>query len=78
MSKGKGWDLTSTNSLQGAAQWIQKNSGALFVLVLRENDAAFAIAPHMTAGRVMEILNQEQVALHQHLVDHQIRKEKVG
>jgi hypothetical protein len=43
MSKGKGWDLTSLHSLEGAAEWIRKNSGALLVLVVRAEDIAFAV-----------------------------------
>ena len=43
MSKTKGWDLTSLHSLEGAAEWIRKNSGALLVLVVRAEDVAFAV-----------------------------------
>jgi hypothetical protein len=43
MSKGKGWDLTSLHSLEGAAEWIRKNSDALLVLVVRREDIAFAV-----------------------------------
>ena len=39
----KGWDLTSLHSLEGAAEWIRKNSGALLVLVVRAEDVAFAV-----------------------------------
>lgn len=40
----KGWDLTSLHSLEGAAEWIRKNSCALLVLVVRSEDVAFAVA----------------------------------
>ena len=43
MSKGKGWDLTSRRSLESAAEWIRKGSGALLVLVVRAEDVAFAL-----------------------------------
>jgi hypothetical protein len=43
VSKGKGWDLTSTHSLEGAVEWIRKGSGALLVLVVRAEDVAFAV-----------------------------------
>ncbi len=37
------WDLTSLHSLEGAAEWIRKKSGALLVLVVRADDVAFAV-----------------------------------
>ena len=43
MSKGKGWDLMSRRSLESAAEWIRKGSGALLVLVVRAEDVAFAL-----------------------------------
>jgi len=43
VSKGKGWDLTSLHSLEGATEWIRKNAGALLVLVVRAEDVAFAV-----------------------------------
>lgn len=43
MSKGKGWDLTILHSLESAAEWIRKGSGALLVLVVRAEDIAFAV-----------------------------------
>lgn len=49
MSKGKGWDLTSQHSLEGAAEWIRKNSGALMVLVVRPEDVALAVDPWIAA-----------------------------
>lgn len=41
----KGWDLTSLHSLEGAAEWVRKNADAVFVLVVRGSDVAFAVAP---------------------------------
>jgi hypothetical protein len=43
VSKGAKWDLTSLHSLEGAAEWIRKGSGALLVLVVRAEDVAFAV-----------------------------------
>jgi hypothetical protein len=48
MSKDKGWDLTSLHSLEGAAEWIRKNAGAEFVLVVRQKDVAIALHPEIT------------------------------
>lgn len=47
MSKGKGWDLASLHSLEGAAEWIRKQSDALLVLVVRAEDVAFAVHPEV-------------------------------
>ena len=35
MSEKREWDLTSTHSLEGAAEWIRKKAGAILVLVVR-------------------------------------------
>jgi hypothetical protein len=41
----KQWDLTSTHSLEGAAEWVRKLSGAAMVLVIRGEDVVFAVDP---------------------------------
>jgi hypothetical protein len=56
MSKGKGWDLTSLHSLEGAAEWIGKNSGALLVLVVRAEDVAFAVDPTVTPSAARDMV----------------------
>lgn len=43
--KGKPWDLTSTQALEGAAEWIRKRADASVVLVVRGGDYAFAVDP---------------------------------
>ncbi len=39
------WDLTSTHSLEAAAEWLRKKSGALIVFVIRPGDGALAADP---------------------------------
>jgi hypothetical protein len=48
MSAGKKWDLTSTRSLEAAAEWLRKQADASVVFVVRGKDYAFAIAPDVT------------------------------
>ncbi len=45
MAEKREWDLTSTHSLEGAAEWIRKKSGAALVLVVRGEDVVFAVDP---------------------------------
>lgn len=40
MAGKKKWDLTSPRSLQAAAEWIRRQSGAQVVLVIRKDDWA--------------------------------------
>ncbi|MFC5861067.1 hypothetical protein ACFPT7_02045 [Acidicapsa dinghuensis] len=37
------WDLTSTHSLEAAAEWLRKKSDALIVVVIRPQDGALAV-----------------------------------
>ncbi len=41
----KGWDLTSTHSLEAAAEWLRSKSDALIVVVVRPGDGALAADP---------------------------------
>jgi len=43
MSERKKWDLTSTSSIEGAANWIRKGSNAVAVVIVRGNDCAFSV-----------------------------------
>lgn len=45
MSGSRGWDMTSTHSLEGGAEWFRKKADATCVFVVRGGDLAFAIAP---------------------------------
>jgi hypothetical protein len=56
MTKSKGWDLTSLHSLEGAAEWIRKNSDALLVLVVRAEDVAFAVDPQVSPSSAVEMV----------------------
>jgi hypothetical protein len=56
MSKGKGWDLTSLHSLEGAAEWIRKNAGGLLVLVVRAEDVAFAVDTQIAPADAREMV----------------------
>jgi hypothetical protein len=73
MSRGKGWDLSSQHSLEGAAEWIRKNSGAVLVLVVRGEDVAFSVDARVAPAAAREMvecvlpgaaeqLNQRRVA----------------
>jgi hypothetical protein len=55
---GKGWDLTSTNSLQGAARWMLKNAGpdALAAVIIRVDDLAIAADPLVAPRDTMALL----------------------
>ena len=44
MAKDK-WDLTSTHSLEAAAEWLRKRSDALIVVVIRASDGSLAVDP---------------------------------
>ena len=44
MSKAK-WDLTSTHSLEAAAEWMRVRSDALIVVIIRPGDAVLAADP---------------------------------
>ena len=63
----KGWDLTSLHSLESAAEWIRKGSGALLVLVVRPNDIAFAVHPEVRPKDAIEmvelVLPETQIGL---------------
>ncbi len=70
MSTGKGWDLTSTHSLEGACEWIRKSSGALFVVAVRagakpDDDGRFtcesviAADPNMPIRDILQRLELE-------------------
>jgi hypothetical protein len=60
MADKRQWDLTSTHSLEGAAEWIRKQSSALLVLVVRPADVAFAVDP---AIRLLDALTMVEVAM---------------
>ena len=67
MSEKKGWDLTSLHSLDSAAEWIRKKSGAPLVLLVRPEDIAFAvdgkIAPSAAREMVEYVMPDVQVQL---------------
>ena len=54
------WDLTSTHSLESAAEWLRKKSDALVVMVVRRKDYALAVhadlAPTDGAELVRDLL----------------------
>lgn len=74
MASGKGWDLTSTHSLESACEWIRKGSGALFVVAVRAGakpdddgrfiyESAIAADPAMPIKDVISRLELEVAAL---------------
>lgn len=72
MSKGKGWDLASLHSLQGAAEWIRKNSGAQLVIVVRPTDVAFAVDSQIAPNDARLLVETELAAVVEHLVQQRI------
>jgi len=71
------WDLTSTNSVRGAAEWLRKRSDALFVLIVRPNDVVIDHDPRMEPMDIINTLRNEMPALLQYLIDQRAkRKEK--
>jgi hypothetical protein len=56
MSRGKGWDLSSLHSLEGGADWIRKNSGAVLVLVVRGEDVAFSVDARVAPAAAREMV----------------------
>ena len=77
MSKGKGWDLTSTHSLEGAAEWIRKRSDAILVLVVRGEDFAFAVdeqvSPHSAREMVEVVMPQVEQQLQEQRLEARAR-----
>jgi hypothetical protein len=74
MANGKGWDLTSTHSLESACEWIRTGSGALFVVAVRAgvkadedgrftDDSAIAADPEMPIKDILSRLEIEVAAL---------------
>ncbi len=55
MAEKRGWDLTSTHSLQSAAGWLRKNAGpdTLFVCVVRVDDLAISADPALLPRDVL-------------------------
>lgn len=60
MSKGA-WDLTSTHSLEAAAEWLRTKSDALIVVVIRPGDAVLAADPTIHALDVHDRLWERDV-----------------
>lgn len=77
MSKQK-WDLTSTHSLEGAAGWIRKRSGALLVLVIRPNDVAFDVDPNLAPVDAIATVREEMPGLLQHLMAQRQKRKSAG
>jgi hypothetical protein len=72
VSQGKGWDLTSLHSLQGAAEWIRKNAGAQLVLVVRAEDVAFAVDAAISPRDAKQLVEAELDAVVEHLVQQRM------
>lgn len=77
-----GWDLTSTHSLEGAAEWLRKRSDALLVLVIRGQhhgdcvaDVAFATDPTLRPEEVLDMVDAAMPELVESMT--KLRAEKV-
>lgn len=66
----KKWDLTSSNSLWSAAEWIRKSSSALFVLVVRVDDMAFSVDGQLQPSDAVTMVQDELPALLDMLKHH--------
>lgn len=72
MAKGKGWDLTSINSLNSAAEWIRKQAGATLVLVVRSGDIAFAVDPAVSPSSARDMVEFVMPEVQQQLHDQRL------
>jgi hypothetical protein len=70
----KPWDLTSKHSLDSAAEWIRKGSGAIFVLVIRGEDMICAVDPTVRPQDITAMIDQVLPELGAQLVDERARK----
>lgn len=71
------WDLTKTHSLQAAAGWILKRSGALCVCVIRVDDLAIAGDALLAPRDVLSLLEDRAAELHATLeAERQALREK--
>ena len=64
MAEKKKWDLTSTHSLEGAAEWIRTRSGAAVVLVVREGDWAASVNPSLLPQEACAKVNKVMAELY--------------
>lgn len=78
MAEKKKWDLTSTHSLQGAAGWIRKNSGARLVLVIRAQDVACSVDEGLEPLDAIQTVRDELPQLLQHLIDQRAQRKVKG
>ena len=78
MAEKKKWDLTSTHSLEGAAGWIRKGSGASLVLVIRAQDVACSVDEGLEPLDVVTMVRNELPQLLQHLIDQRARRKVKG
>jgi hypothetical protein len=72
----KGWDLTSTHSLEGAAKWIGGNAKAAIVLVVRPQDVAVWTDPALQPFDAVKMIRDELPQLLQHLINMRAVKSK--
>ena len=70
------WDLTSTSSLQGSAEWLRKKSGALLVVVIRVDDLAIAADPACAPRESENLLLDRAPELHARL--EELRREALA
>jgi hypothetical protein len=69
---GKGWDLTSTSSIQAAAAWLLKaaqagGGGALMVAIIRVDDLAIAADLQLAPRDSVALLEDRMPELHERL-----------
>ena len=75
----KPWDLTSTHALEGACEWIRKQSGALMVVAIRVEDSAIAADPSLAPKDIFPRLELEMEALAEALkVAREAQRKKAG
>ena len=79
MAEKRDWDLTSTHSLEGAAEWIRKKSGAALVLVVRGEDVVFAVDPLVpNCASAMTMVEVAMPELEKSWIEIRARKAREG
>ncbi len=73
MAEKKKRDLTSTDGLASAAQWLRKKADGSVVIVIRAHDVAFSVDPQVAPRDAMDLVKQELPEL---LLQLQLDREK--
>jgi hypothetical protein len=78
MSGKREWDLTSTHSLESAAEWMRVKAGALCVIVIRRDDSVLACDPQLMAADAKGLVYDYMPALSENLERSRLEKRKAA